>query len=523
MQLLYATRFAVGDASFPSVLRELQKWITAYYAFEPVAGEPVFCEVKATADENTEFPEPVTWKPVERDRVVSRHRATSEGQLYELTWTHPSNSPGVDRLQQLNIAILQVGEAVEFDIQSTLEPEAFQISPVDSGVIQRPRIIDRLVTLCECKVGDTSLLSYPQRLDASMIPSFVQSTLAQEDRAIPIVLVSRSLDTGEPIRDPEWIQGRLLGLANVAELTPSASDELTEQVGRGRSCFDGRIRIYWPGFTRQAVPSAHPYHTPSSIRETKENGRDVEYLLLEQISRVATERYGSSPALRSFRQRLREVRREQLLRSTENMSNEWLNDYESVLDENQRLNERIEGLEGQLDVALKNFNLMRQESLQAPRPYEETPRSVEAVTTPIEALELAEERFGQHIYVWKSAWKSAEKAQYHNPPEIVEALQIIAGLAEKYSQQDGAVGPWKKHFTQHGLKFAKHESESTMNQHGHERQFRDGGQAAVMESHVTLGQAHEHCLQIYFHQVDEDSRFHIGYVGEHLSIVSDGT
>ena len=523
MQLLYAIRFVIGDASFPIVLRRLQAWIAEYYAFESTAGEPVFGAVHAPTRESSEFPEPVAWKPTERDQVISRHRATSEGQLYELTWTHPSNSPGVDRLQRLEVALLQAEGSVEFDLQSTLESEAFQIAPLDSGVIQRPRIIDRLVGSYDCKIGTTPVLGYPQRLDASMIKSFVRSTLTQTDRALPVVLVSHSPETREPIRDPAWIQSRLLGLANVAELTPDASIKLTDQVGRARSCFDGRIRVYWPGFTRRSVPSAHPYFSPSSIREMKEGGRDVEYLLLEQISRVATERYSSSSALRAFRRHLRKVRRARLLQSAEGVSNEWLADYESVLDENQRLSERVEELEGRLELAQKNIKFIRQEIPRASPVSTEPACSVEEVSTPAEALEMAEEQFGQHIYVWKSAWKSAEKTQYHNPAEIVKALQIIADLAENYSQRDGAVGPWKKHFDQHGVKFAKHESESTMNQHGHERQFRDGGQKAVMESHVTLGQAHEHCIQIYFDQMKGDPRFHIGYVGEHLSIASDNT
>jgi len=477
----------------------------------------------ATCKENV-FADPVVSQPIDSDEVVSRCRATSEGELYEFTWTRPSNSPGIDRLQKIEISILRAGERTEFALRSVLEPESFRVAPVDVSVVQRPRIIDRITKRFECRVGVTPVLSYPQVLGADTVEPFIRSTLTNQDRTLPAVLVSYEPGTRKPVRDPDWIQDRLLGLANVFEITPDGSDVLSERVGRARSCVGGRIRLYWPGFTRRAVPRSHPYFTPEYIRGRQEEGGSFEHVLLERITHAAADRYSSSSALRDFQKHLRAVRREELIQPADADSDAWFADYESVLNENDRLHKRVEGLERRLAMAQKNIQAMGITAGRVSAPDSSTEsESHDNIDSPSEALEFAEGQFGRYIYVWKSAWKSAEKAHHHDAPQIVEALKAIAKLADKYNRLDGAVGPWKAHFDRWGFKFASQESGSTMNQHGDKRQFHDGAEEATMESHVTLGQGHEHCLQIYFDRSENDPRFQIGYCGEHLPFASDNT
>ena len=528
MRSLYATRFRIRDAAFEKVLDELQDWITTYYAPEADVDAPEFCEGTGPEEAEGTFTASATWSPTARHELESQLWDMAEQSLYDITWSHPSDSPGVDQLQTLDISVLDTGEQVEFDLQSTLTTDDFRIAPLDPGVIQRPRIVDRLVEGYDCRLGDSRMLSYPQRLlEAGAVAPFLLDTLTHADRAIPVVLVSHHPEHGRPVRDPEWVQNRLLGLAIVAEVAPSAEETLIDELGRSRACTGGQVRLYWPGFSSTSVPGNHPYFSPSFIEEKRAEGTDLEDILFERITRVASERHRQSQALRSFRRAFRRERREELLRATEEKgdgpSDEWMQEYEDVLDENERLQYQINALETELENTKENLRIAyRQTSTSETAGDDEaTPRR--EVSSLSEALSVAEEQFGEHIYVWKSAWTAAENTQYHNPPEIIDVLEAVADLAEEYEEEDGAVGPWREHFQERGIKFTRHESEPTMNQYGDHRRFHDGERQATMRTHVTIGQGHEHCLQLYFDRLDDESRFQIGYCGEHLPYASENT
>lgn len=527
MRSLYATRFQIREATLAEVAEELEDWIGTYYASETEVEAPQLCAWGQADDADGTDMGAETWTPKERHEVESQLRRMNRQSLYEVTWTHPSDSPGVDQPQTLDIAGLDVRGGVEFDLRSSLSSDTFRVQPLDPGVIQRPRIVDRLVRDHDCWLGDSRVFPYPQRIDAGSTRAFFHDTLVHPDRTVPVVLVSHDPERGRPVRDPEWVQDRLLGLAIVAEITPSAEKPLTEEVGRSRTCTEGYVRLYWPGFTPKSVPKDHPYFSVSFIEEQRTTGVDLEDILFERVTRVAAERHRQSRALRSFRRDFRQERREELLQATEESNEDvpakWMQEYENILDENERLHQKVDELEEELQVTKENLRVAYQEAATSGKDKDEDTTSRQQVSSLLEALNFAEERFGEYIYIWKSAWTAAEDTQYHDPPEIVDVLEAVANLAREYDEKDGAVGPWREHFQEWGMKFTLHESEPTMNQYSEHRQFHDDDRQSTMQTHVTVGQGHEHCLQIYFDHLDGDSRFQVGYCGEHLPYASENT
>lgn len=527
MRSLYATRLTVRDTSLKEIAGELEDWIEAYYAPETEVDSPQLCEWAWTGGADGLIVRSESWTPKESHEIESQLRGMNWRSLYEVTWSRPSDSPGVDQRQTLDIAVLNLRDHVEFDLRSSLSADTFRVQPLDPGVIQRPRIIDRLVQNHDCWLGESRVFPYPQRIDVGSARAFLHDTLAHPDRTVPVVLVSHDSELGRPIRDPEWVQNRLLGLAIVAEITPSAEEPFTEEVGRSRTCTGGDVRLYWPGFTPKSVPKEHPYFSVSFIEKQRAAGTDLEDILFERVTRVATERHRQSQMLRLFRRDFRQERRAELLRATEESSQDvpedWMHEYENVLVENDRLHQEVEELENELQVTKKNLRAVYQETATPEKDEIEDTTSRQEVSSLVEALDFAEEKFGEHIYIWKSAWTAAENTQYHDPPEIVDVLEAVARLAEEYKEKEGAVGPWREHFQEWGLKFARHESEPTMNQYGEHRKFHDGDRQSTMQTHVTIGQGHKHCLQIYFDRLDGDSRFQIGYCGEHFPYASEST
>ena len=523
MRPLYATRFRVTNASFLDVVEVTQAWVTMFYEREEVDSTPDFCPVDEVGSRsNEDVSDLSTWMLDRGDRIETRYSHLENEKLFALTWEKRSNNPGVDLTEKILANVFLADGEVRFDIRSVAELRTFRVAPLDTGIIQRPRIVDRLVETYTCQVGQTDMYPYSRKVTEENVPTFL-SSLTADDRALPVVLLSHDASLRRPIRDPDWIQNRLMGLANVFEIAPSASADLTERVGDVRTCAGGDVRVYWPGFNGRSRPADHPYFTPSFVKKTKRDGKELEDVLFDLTTRVATERYQQNPYLRAFKRRLRLKRRQHLADTAEEIPDEWAAEYDAAINENERLSREVESLEERLEQAYENLRHIRRETASGDPEIVGDSRSREDITSPMEAIEFVEERFGRDLYVWRSARKAASKCSYHDPEEIVEALEAIADLAKRYREQNGDVGPWSNHFSTRGLKYAVQESESTMNQYGAHRTFRDGDREKVMERHITIGQGHEHCLQIFFDRIQKDDRFQVGYCGEHLPFTSDGT
>ena len=524
MRPLYATKFQVTNAPFLDVIGLVRAWITTFYEREGVVEGLKFCPVEESESGAADaVGESATWTLDRGDRIATRYSCLDDEKLFSLTWEKRSHNPGTDLTEKIQAHVFETGGDVQFDIRSVAELQTFRVAPLEAGVIQRPRIVDRLVEAYACRISGTDVFPYSRKVVEDNARTFLTSALTADDRTLPLVLVSHDATLQRPTRDPDWIQNRLMGLANVYELTPKAAAKLAERMGEVRACQDGDVRLYWPGFTRRSRPADHPYFTPAFVKQKKQEGTELEDVLFDLITRVATERYHESPQLRAFKRRLRRARRAAVVQTTEKIPDEWAAEYDALIRENERLNQEVESLDSELDRAYENLRLIRRETrLNGATTVGDT-RSREEVESPIEAIAFAEERFGEQLYMWKSARKAASKCSYHDPEEIIEVFEAIADLAKRYTKEDGNVGPWSNHFAARGLKYAAQESESTMNHYESHRTFRDGEREEVMERHITIGQGHEHCLQIFFTSTSEDDRFQVGYCGEHLPFTSDST
>jgi len=533
MRSLYAASFTVTDADLSEVVTHIHDWIGTVYnrthedavpqlqPVDPADTGAGSAHTEAQAAEAA-FSEVTTWEPESQHSVRTRYTQRAEASLYEVTWRHPSHSPGASFIEQRTVKALRRPESgVLVEVQSTADTETFRIAPFDAGTIQRPRIVDRLVDEWQCTIDGTRVQSYPLRIREADARPFIADTLLSPERALPVVALSHDPNQQRPVRDPEWVQDRVIGLANVVEITPAASETLTEHVGRARSCYNGFARIYWPGFTRRSHPKDHPYFDPVVVEAQRRQGRELEDLLFERITEAAAERFRESDAVRAFRRKMRRARMKRIRERQADIPDEWIEDHEQTLAENERLRDEVERWKEDYENLLQNLRQIRRAAPDAEGAGGDVPvPEPDEIGSAAEALRIAEVKYGDRIYVWKSAEKAIEKTTYHDPTELFRTLEAIAELAEAYAQNDGETGPWRRHFDDKGIKFTPHESEPTMNQYGDRRRFHDGGEKVQMQRHVTIGQAHDHCLQIYFQPGEEDDRFQIGYCGEHLPTVT---
>ena len=139
----------------------------------------------------------------------------------------------------------------------------------------------------------------------------------------------------------------------------------------------------------------------------------------------------------------------------------------------------------------------------------------------LEALEEAENKYGEFLIVWECARNKAAELQLKDPrlsQSTYKALAAVAELGNKYFQslQEGtSIGNWKDFFDKKGFSYSAHESEATLNRYGKHRIFSNGEENRKIVKHITIPRG-EKCIQIYFEPNKESRRIDIVYCGEHL-------
>jgi hypothetical protein len=360
----------------------------------------------------------------------------------------------------------------------------------------------------------------------------VRGVLENEERALPVVLVSRDPNEDEPVVNVESLQKRLTGLAHVYEISREASFQLSGVVGKARSCFNGAVRLYWPGFEREGPYRRHTLYLPERIREEARKGNHLQHKLFRTLSNVASAQFRKGKVWRELRRQAREKRHEELNDLREQVKNqetdaeevfdEFAEEMEELRKENEWLAGRVDQLEAENATHEENLEVLRQQLGGKP---EEVIDEVEEETEPrdfdnvLNAVQRAREDFGEWIHIWSDAREAAEESPFSRPNEVYEALEAIAELAE-LDHEDSETGPWGKFFEERGIKYASNEKQVTMGKYGDERIFhdRDSDKRREIQRHLTLGAgSREECVQIYFDRQEDSDKFAVGYCGMHLT------
>jgi hypothetical protein len=478
-------------------------------------------------------------QPLERHRVKVHTREVENGQLMEVQWRHPDDRPDANLDWQTEITVAAEDGELEFGTIIRVGSASFAVQPIGRISLGTPRVVKKLMRQYECQSAGVEVATRHTRVTPKEVDMLVNHILYSE-RALPIVLVSQEY-SGETKRPAKTVQDKLLGLAHVYEIEYKAARELTRQLGKSCSCFNGAIRVYWPGF-KPSQYLRHPLYLPERVASFSERGDHVENYLFRKFAGIAASRFSEGPISSSVRQKIRKSKLDDLWllqeeakdqRAQASKKDEYIDELEmtvlSLEDTVEDLGSKNKQLESRLAVAEENLMAAFQHEIEAPladefdSDGEPTPDSFKSVAS---ALAKAGEDFEDRIAVWESAREAAEDSQFARPREVYDAVQAIAELADRYYKgEDRSVGqPWGKFFEEHGLDYKQSESDMTMNLHGESRIFKHEGEQREIQRHITLGGgSRKHCVQIYFDQDDELEKFAIGYCGVHLPYYTQNT
>ena len=408
---------------------------------------------------------------------------------------------------------------------------------VDPGVaVGTPRFIQSVVQ----KYGSTAdglAVGTTSRVSVAGAQGYV-AFLRDPDRGLPVVAITRQAN-GQFAIDPDVVATRLRAVAHVVCIDPNATYLVSDQVTPQLSCFGGAVRIYWPGFTNEAVPLSHPLWVPRGLMTADAIVTEV----VARVGRAAALTYGAPrlevrlrreasarqmAAARAEREALA-AEREALLQAEGGLSAE---EFEAFSAEFSDLETRAAGYEQRIDDLELELELARTErerekeaerqawALVAESQQQQetaTPEVIEdaAPASVLEAVEIAAERCS-NLRILQSAFESAAASQYTDPELVLADLVLLDEVAAMWVA-DELNADFRTEFKNRHGGFRADVSDTAGTRYSEDYTISYDGKTALMGPHLRRGKGPPaKILGIYWFKDDALKKLVVGHVGRKL-------
>lgn len=438
------------------------------------------------------------------------------GPLRELRWSYPDVDD--DTLIWTIDAATLPGEGTIFTLVLRIASADFELLPARVK-LPSPRVVRNLVARGDAHIGVHPVYVEPWYLDADGVVDLTV-LLLEPSRRHPIIVISPEFQTDDVYAvDAVDVSNVLAGLASVFVLRSQwAGFALTDELGKRLSCYGGAVRVYWPRFTRQSDPFAHPLWLPPEIREIDAR-EGFSRMLLRMIAGAASFRFVEPEPVRAFRARLESTR-------VTRLRGEKQAGYEELFEEYVRLDAHARELREQLDAAVTENAALRGELASRWIPDAER-RSVAREpsiddrpepTTVVEAVEEARRRT-QHVVYLPEALESARESPFRQPDRVFSALLAVDDVARRWAEQLAggvAIGSRRDAFRQRGFEYKEDISATTEGKWGTEYTYQYEGNRVLFAPHITIGaKGADRCLSIHLHWDEVKRKAVIAHVGRH--------
>jgi hypothetical protein len=517
MRTVYATALEVrADADISSGLDYVGRWVHEWYRRQRLSVDVLANLTSGDVDAI----------PAEGHQLAIRHYASEKfphEKLVDLRWEYPDQydkSLGwvvrLALLRKANCLLLSLEVAVT-GLQLFVAPARIQLGS--------PRVIRDIARLRTAFINEYSYNLTPEVVGAEDIETLV-SELADPARPFPIVLASRRIQDDAPLVDATVLADRLAGLAKVYELADKwAAFRLTEELGKPLSCFAGAVRVYWPRFSDQDDPFAHPLWMPWQFKDTETADRtigELSRLVFEAAAFRHVEPASITLLRRSAEREAREAQRsdnkksvdellddlvdmEQKLRATEATNAELARDNETL-----RANAAA--------VAAHSAWSAPPQSATVAQP--EASSEASAPTTVLEAVRFAEAK-AKHVQFLPSAHASAADSPYRHPERVQQALtalEEVASIRADSIESGKPAGSLRHLFKQRGFDYADDISRTARGKFGDEYLADYKGRQLDIAPHITIGAKQpDSCLSVHWAWDKEGKQALVAHVGRHKS------
>ncbi len=520
MVQLYAARFEIpkggsGQPSSPDeVVRALTRsWIESWYKRWKGLEIQLPPELKGL-------------EPVQGHSIQAASERTDSGEsCWALVWRYP-HPEDESLLWQARVVLSEDASSCEFALTLQLDSTRLQYRPPDL-TLRSPRLVGEVAATLECRVGSQRVSGTPIPLSTGDVDNFVKRELFDGNRQLPTIVVSRRASSDDFVVDPDRLASKLVGLAVVYALSErGTSYRLTDLMPPRLSCYNGAVRVYWPGFSPGDPPTKHPLYHPDIIARITEQGALLEDRLFDRLARISAFRYVDGPITSRVLQASKTKQKERQVRQLEDLKASLGKDYQARIDEilgtlaqREELVRSLEEENRLLKERLSDWRLY-----QSPAPSEATANVPTAeggeLGSVAEAVARAKTRFSDSLDFWPSALESAGVSRSERYESVFQALEILHRIASDYfaSLDKGAsVGRFEDQFAPYRIKYSAKESQTTGAKFRQQRTFTSGDRSLFMERHLTIGGGdRQDTVQIFF-EIDPSARkFIVGYCGLHL-------
>jgi len=453
--------------------------------------------------------------------------ATGSGAVHQaVTWRYPAE-PDDRLLWESRCEWASTGGDTEFSFLLRIASREFLVAPPHFD-IRRPRIVRSIVQKYRCFSGGHDLSLLPQRVRIENLDALLE-ILRSKERRLPIVLFSVDPYSDKTLADPGDAQDKLVGLAHVSVLGDKwTSFALTDRLGKPYSCFNGAIRIYWPGFDTASDPFEHPILLPDRIKAIQADGRLVSDHLLRWFAPASTLRFAYGPITRDAIAAVQADRQAEIdaLREKAQAAGDYgellkLAD-EEIADlkrRNEELTRRLWDVESELATAKANVAALSIVQASEPAPAASVAAPEPDVRSVRAAVDLAAKRFTDTLIFMKSAFESADDSPYGQPDKVLQALEAMDDVCKSWResiQRKQSMGPLENAFASRGFTYKSKESMTSTGKWGEEYTALYEGARMSVEPHLALGKGGpETCLRIHFFKDEEEGRFVVAHVGRH--------
>jgi len=349
-------------------------------------------------------------------------------------------------------------------------------------------------------------------------------------RSYPILFVSCLNVTDEPVTDVSQLADWLAGVASVVlarDRFPSRT--LAEHLPKSLNCWDGAVRLYWPGLNAKDPPYMHRVFRPELVREhddTKNGGAGFKNVLLGRICDLLA--HHRQPRFIDWLtvQRL-EAEQEMCgavaRAKAEGNQPELIKLFE---EENHRLTRQVHDLTEDRDAQRERADKLEVESeywRSQANPGADRDAESQVVTidpqTVEEAIAWAEQHLSSQL-VFALNSRSDRSTAYDRPSEVLKGLQWLAttyrdaklgirrcpNLDQSIKADCAASWFWKG--GQSEITVSKHINWYECSYLGHRHQVREHIGSGVSKSP-------ESTIRIAFAWLESDQKVLIGFIGQH--------
>ena len=525
MRNLYTAQFEVLPLTKPArdvcenIFKAVSNWISGWYDSR--------LGIKLMIDDNGGH------EPQPGHTLVSETVNTELASTHKIIWSYPHK----DNLHwSMFIQISRFESSIDFSLRLSLESTQFYIAPLvfDFG---RPRIVPLIIREFDCYYGGTKLSSEAAMTVAADVSLLVSDRLLNNERRLPIVIVSPESIGGLPLIDANELASAVAGVAEVYVLTDRwASYAFTDCVGKQLSCYNGALRIYWP-LGRRTLEAFCPVYMPHVVRE--KGSKVISKEMLKEFSGISSFRYIAGPIAEDAEAVLRGVRDAETLMLRKDAQDRG--DYEALADSYKT---EADGLRSELDRLRVREKVLGDEvgrlhsqaetdqaNLKAI--YSITPNSLAVEAPPDSHAEVkdlptivseAEGKYRGRLFFTKNAFKSAADTPYKQAERAAEGLEAMDTVCEAWldsKEKHYSIGSFEEAFHGLGFVYKSRCSQTSVGKWPEEYEMLYKGEKVSIQPHLAIGKGGpETCLRIYFNVDEEENCFVIDHIGRHKTNLS---